>query len=70
VRLFTSNNLTGHYLSADAIVLADTPQEAKVMLAAKMAEIGLAKGNQPEDIALKEVPIDQPGAHVLFNGDY
>ena len=67
VRCFACTDAHGVYLSAVAIVFAQTADQARGVLLQALWDEGLNE-NLSDTFTLKEIPMT--GAHVLWNGDY
>lgn len=65
LKLYACADAHGVYLHAVGIVFAHDEEEARKM----MRETLIMESLEPSDFTLKELPI-QPGAVILWNGDY
>jgi hypothetical protein len=63
--VYTSNDITGHYVGASAVVVAETEEQAKELLVAELKQHGLKFNG-----TLVRLPIDKPKVRVLQDGDY
>lgn len=69
MNVYTANDWRGHYpVGAAAVIVAETHEQAKVLLEARLAAEGLA-----QDVPLDEIyPLDMSTARafVLVDGNY
>ena len=70
MKVFTCVTISGHYLGGVAVVVASSPAEAQGSLAATLAEIGLAKDNEPSTLVMTELDCDKHHSLVLWDGNY
>ena len=70
MKVWTCNNFEGHWpVGAAAVMVAETADEAKMVLLSELKTRGL--GEQClESLHVKEIDIGKPAAFILCDGDY
>ena len=69
MKLFISTRFAGHFpVGCAAVIAAPTKPEAKKLLEAKLASIGLEQ--RVPDMWIEEVDLTSPEAYILADGDY
>jgi len=69
LNVYSSNSFSGiEPTNTAAVVVAATPEAAKVMLEARLAEIGIPQTVPLEDIVL--VDVSRPSVIILSDGNY
>jgi len=68
MKLFSCVDHDEHYsVGVASVVVAEDEAQARVLLDEALTAAGL---NPNEPYTLNEIPLDQPSAHVLHDGNY
>ena len=69
MKVWTNTTFSGHYpVGTAAVVVAETAEQAAQLLQTALAERGLRGPVTADQFVL--LPVDQPRAVVLLDGDY